>query len=77
MRISTKKTALGRKSCYVHPSLDIISEFKDLGLFLSHNLSWNSHVNRIVYNANRMLGLISRTCKGLFDVPTLRLFIAH
>ena len=38
-------------------SLDIVSEFKELGLLVSHNLSCNSHVSK----ANRMLGLISRT----------------
>ena len=29
-------------------SLDIVSEIKDLGLLVSHNLSWNSNVNCIV-----------------------------
>ena len=55
--------------------LNIVLEFKDLGLFVSNNLSWNSQVNqvnRIVSKANRMLGLILRTCNGLFDVPTLK-----
>ena len=51
--------------------LEIVSEFNDLGALVSHNLSWNSHVDRMVSKANIMLGLISRTCKGLFDVPTL------
>ena len=49
-------------------SLDIVSEIKDLGLLVSHNLSWNSNVNYIVSKESRMLGLISRTCKGWFDV---------
>ena len=49
-------------------SLDIVSEMKDLGLLVSHNLSWDSNVNRMVSKQNRMLGLFSCTCKGLFDV---------
>ena len=53
-------------------SLDIISDFKDLGLLVCYNLYWNSYINHIVSNAKRMLGLISRTCKGLFDLPTLK-----
>ena len=72
MRISKKKHPLDANLVMYDSSLDIVSEFKDLGLLVSHNLSWNSHVNRIVYNANRMLGLISRTCKELFDVRTLK-----
>ena len=32
----------------------------------------SARINRIVSNAKRMLGLISRTCKGLFDVATLK-----
>ena len=48
------------------PSLDIVLEFKDLGLLVSYNLSWNSHINHIVSSVIRMLGLISHTCKGLF-----------
>ena len=65
MRISKKKYPLNANFVMYDSSLDIVSEFKNLGLLVSHNLSWNSHVNCIVYNANRMLGLISFTCKGL------------
>ena len=72
MRISKKKHPLDANLVMYDSSLDIVSEFNDLGLLGSHNLSWNSYVNRIVYSANRMLGLISRTYKGLFDVPTLK-----
>ena len=45
-------------------SSDIVSEFKDLGLLVSYNLCWNSHINHIVSSAIKMLGLI--LCKGLF-----------
>ena len=72
MRISKKKHPLDANLVMYDSSLDIVSEFNDLSLLGSHNLSWNSYVNRIVYSANRMLGLISRTYKGLFDVPTLK-----
>ena len=46
-------------------------EFKDLGIITNHHLSWNPH-RLCSIKANRMLGLIKRTCKGLDDPKTLR-----
>ena len=59
MRISRKEQPLNTNLLMHDSSLDIISEFKDLGLLVSYNLSWNSHINCIVSNAIRMLVLIS------------------
>ena len=53
-------------------SLDETYEFCDLGLVTSNKLSWNAHVDKICSKANKILGLIKRTCKGLKDVNTLR-----
>ena len=39
---------------------------------LSDNFNWNSHIDIIVSKANRMLGLIKRTYRGLDDIKTLR-----
>ena len=66
MRISRKKQPLDANLLMYDSSLDIVSEFKDLGLLVSYNLSWNSHINHFVSSAIRMLGLISRPCKGLY-----------
>ena len=52
--------------------LEVVSEFKDLGLLVDSNLSWNIHEHSIVSKANKMLGLISRTCRGFADVKTLK-----
>ena len=46
MRISKKKHPLDANLVMYDSSLDIVSEFNDLGLLVSHNLSWNSCVNR-------------------------------
>ena len=72
MRVSRKEQPLNANLLMHDSSLDIISEFNDLGLLVSYNLSWNSHINRIVSNPIRMLGLISHTCKGLFGIPALK-----
>ena len=52
--------------------LEEVKEFKDLGIITNHHLSWNPHIDYVVSKANRMLGLIKRTCKGLDDLKTLR-----
>ena len=54
-------------------SLEETYEFCDLGLVTSNKLSWNAHVDKICSNANKIVGLIKRTCKGLKDVNTLRI----
>ena len=35
-----------------------VQEKKDLGVTITKNLTWDSHVTRIVLKANRMLGLL-------------------
>ena len=54
-----------------------LEEVKDLGIITNHHLSWNPHIVNVVSKANRMLGLIKRTCKGLDDAKTLLLYTAH
>ena len=44
----------------------------DLGLLNTSNLSWNSHTDTITARANRVLGLVKRTCMDFKDVTTLR-----
>lgn len=41
--------------------LERVNSFKDLGVLLQSNLSWNSHVDNIVSKAKHVLGLIKRT----------------
>ena len=45
--------------------------YKDLGLFTTSNLSWNQHVDKITAKANRVLGLVKRTCRDLKDIDTM------
>ena len=42
-----------------------VDEFRDLGVITDHHIRWNSQVNCVVAMANRMLGLIKKSCKGL------------
>ena len=49
-----------------------VNVYKDLGLFTASDLSWNQHVDKITAKANRVLGLVKRTCRDLNDVDTTR-----
>ena len=52
--------------------LEEVYEFRDLGLLTNHHLSWNSHVDAITNKANRILGLLRRTCRGWKGNETLK-----
>ena len=48
-----------------HPGTDVLTlsqEEKDLRIIMSRNLSWCDHIMLKVNTANRMLGIIKRTC---------------
>ena len=53
--------------------LESVSEFTDLGIKVTNNLSWNKHIEEIVLKANRKLGLIRRICKENSDIHTSKL----
>ena len=53
-------------------ALEEVDEFRDLGLLTNHHLSRNSHIDIITSKANRILGLIKRTCRGWKDTETLK-----
>ena len=52
--------------------LEEVEEFKDLRIFTNQHLPWNPHIDYVVSKANRVLGLIKRTCRRLDDPTTLR-----
>ena len=44
---------------------------KELGVYVSTKLSWNNHIDVIISKANKMLGMIKRTCTNECDQKTL------
>ena len=71
MKITKKIQPLTSSFFLENSELEDVKEFKDLGIITNHHLSWNPHIDHVVSKANRMLGLIKRTCKGLDDPRTL------
>ena len=56
--------SLRRETWCVQLGTDVLSlskEEKDLGIIMSHNLSWRDHIMLKVNTVNRMLGIIKRT----------------
>ena len=72
MKMTRKKQRFTSTFFRNNTELEEVDEFMDLGVITENHLRWNSHVNCVVVKANRMLGLIKRTCKGLNDLKTLR-----
>ena len=53
--------------------LDRVDVEKDLGILVSHNLSWNNHVNVISSEAQKLLNVLYRTCKDINDIRKKKL----
>ena len=53
--------------------MSVLTE-KDLGVHISTKLSWNYHIDVIISKANKMLGMIKRTCTNQCDQKTKILY---
>ena len=49
-----------------------MTQEKDLGVTVNKTLSWEKHVNTVAAKANKLLGLLKRTCPLLTDVSVRR-----
>ena len=72
MKLTKKRQPLVSNYSLDNSLFEEVKEFKDLGVTTTNHFNWNSHIDIIVSKANRMLGLIKRTCRGLDDTKTLR-----
>ena len=62
-----------RDYCLVGIKLNRVDVEKDLGVLVSHNLSWNNHVDLISTKAQRMLNVLYQTCRDINDISTKKL----
>ena len=72
LTVTRKKTPVAQEYYLGNVYLQRVREEKDLGVTISCNLSWDSHVTCIVHKANRMLGLLKRTCPLITDFKVRR-----
>lgn len=72
IRVTMKKQSLISNFALKGSVLEEVDEFRDLDFLTNHRLSWNSHVDTISSKANRILGLIKRTCRGCKDTETMK-----
>ena len=49
-----------------------MSTEKDIGVNIANSLTWNTHIHAITAKANKLLGLLKRTCPLLNDVSARR-----
>ncbi|KXJ07571.1 RNA-directed DNA polymerase from mobile element jockey, partial [Exaiptasia diaphana] len=71
LTVTRKKQPLEHNYCLNNKQLDRVSEEKDLGITVTSTLSWDKHVHAIVSKANKLLGLLKRTCP-LLTKPAVR-----
>ena len=59
-------------------SLTRVDSEKDLGVITSSGLSWELQINCVISKANKMLGVLKRTCTQLTDMKARRtLYLTH
>ena len=61
MRISKKNDYSSRQYHPCGNQLKTVSEIKDLGIYITSNLSWSIQANKCANKANSVLGFIRRT----------------
>ena len=54
--------------------LEVVSEFKYLGIILNNKLSWDDHVSYVVLRANKMIGFIFSVARHLPSKALLALY---
>ncbi len=75
LHISKKKSTreTNRNYSLGDQPIERVSSFVDLGITISHNLSWADHIEKIVVKANRTLGLMKRIFRDLQDIQTRKI----
>ena len=57
-----------------HVHLERVSRFNDLGVIITHDLSWKDHINSKIAKSHQMLGLIKRGLGYCAPVKVKKLF---
>ena len=73
LRVAGIRSIDGRDYYLGGIKLDPVDVEKDLGVLVSHNLSWNNHDDLISSKAQKMLNVLYRTCRDINDISTKKL----
>ena len=63
IRVTTSRTPFNTEYILHGQVLEVVTSARYLGVDISSNLSWNTHVDRVTANANPSLGFIKRNVK--------------
>jgi len=74
LRVARTKCTYERDYFLGGTKLERVAVEKDLGIWISHDLSRNYHVEIITSRAQKMFNLLHRTCKDMTDIRTKKLF---
>ncbi|CAB4031032.1 Hypothetical predicted protein [Paramuricea clavata] len=72
LTVTRKKTPIIYEYTLGTEKLTRVDHEKDLGITTTTKLSWKLHINTIVAKANKMLGILKRTCTSITDMNTRR-----
>ena len=72
LTITRKKTPVTFDYNLGTEKLTRVDNEKDLGVITSSTLSWELHINSVISKANKILGVLKRTCCQLTDMKTRR-----
>ena len=74
MRITRRKNPDEPKYYLNGTQLDVVSEFKYLGIVLNNKLTWDDHVKYVVLRSNKMIGFIFSVARHLSSNVLLALY---
>ena len=63
IQVTTSRTPFNTEYILHGQVLEVVTSARYLGVDISSNLSWNTHVDRVTANANQSLGFIKRHVK--------------
>ena len=67
LRVAHRRSIIKKDYYLGGTKLDCIDVEKDLGVLVSHDLSWNNHAD-LSSKAQRMLNLLYRSCRDITDI---------
>ena len=74
--ITCKKSPVTTNYHLGDANLQRVQQEKDLGIMINANLSWDAHIFSVFNRANKMLGLLKRTCP-LIEHSKIRQTLYH